>query len=286
MINSLRSILKTSFFEKMLTHITYGKEVDSLIGKMPPNYTLYEPGSWRTFERDGIKICVDISDFIGYMAYFGFKDETIDSFYSLIRPNQVVLDIGANIGITVLNIAKKLKGTGKVIAFEPDPLNFKQLKKNISLNNFKNIELQNIGLGAEKSIQKLHTPTNSNRGGNRINNGASDKYTLVQIETLNSFAEINLGSKVDLVKIDVEGFEYKVLDGGRRFLKTHQPILFIELDDNNLREQGDSAVKLLNLLQDCGYIRFIKANSGEQIDANYLFTNTHFDILCYPQVSK
>jgi len=70
--------------------------------------------------------------------------------------------------------------------------------------------------------------------------------------------------------------------GAENFIKTQKPIFYIELDDNNLKQQGDSAKKLIQLLGSHGYSKIINANENEIIKDNYTFENKHFDIICFP----
>jgi FkbM family methyltransferase len=168
------------------------------------------------------------------------------------------------------------------MGFEPDPYNFNRLKDNISLNSFKNIEIYNFGLGDTKSVQKLHIETASNRGGNKINNNATENFSLIEIIRLDDFIDEKVSQKIDLIKIDVEGFELRVFSGAQNVLRTHKPILFIEVDDNNLKAQGDSSQKLMQFLTDLGYGRIERADTNEKITPQYNFKNTHFDVLCYP----
>lgn len=280
-IRLLRQIFKLRLFEKIVLKFTNNKNVFSFYGKIIPSYTSYQKGAYRIFKRDGIKMRVDISDYIGYMAYFGFTNETIPNFYKLIADGMNILDIGSNIGFVLLNISKRLGSRGKVFGFEPDAENFKVLRENVELNTFKNIEIFNYGLGDISSVQKLYRPTDSNLGANRINNDVVDNFSYVKIQKLDTFIE-NKKIKIDLVKIDVEGFEYKVLLGAENFIKTQKPIFYIELDDNNLKQQGDSAKKLIQLLGSHGYSKIINANENEIIKDNYTFENKHFDIICFP----
>jgi hypothetical protein len=123
---------------------------------------------------------------------------------------------------------------------------------------------------------ELRTP--SNRGGNRINGHAKNSYD-VQINKLdNVIPHLNI-SRLDLIKVDVEGYELKVLQGAEETLKTFKPILFVELDDNNLKDQGDSAELLIRFLKACGYNKLTDAESSEVVSPDDDFRNCHFDII-------
>jgi hypothetical protein len=81
-----------------------------------------------------------------------------------------------------------------------------------------------------------------------------------------------------LIKVDVEGFELHVLRGAEKTLRQCKPALFIELDDNNLSDQGDSAEKLVSYLEDLGYA-ITDAGTGAPVRSGKPFTNCHTDII-------
>ncbi|MBK7684492.1 MAG: FkbM family methyltransferase [Bacteroidetes bacterium] len=84
--------------------------------------------------------------------------------------------------------------------------------------------------------------------------------------------------KVDFIKIDVEGYEYAVLSGARETLKS-KPVLFIEVNDNSLKENKSSAKELIELLIAANYSTFYRADNGDPISSNTNFINCHFDLI-------
>jgi FkbM family methyltransferase len=139
-----------------------------------------------------------------------------------IRKNMTVIDIGANVGYYTVNLANLVGQKGKVFAFEPDPINFSILEKNVHVNNFKNIILVN------KSVSNKLSPTTlfkhpSNPGGHSIikPENVGEKIT-VNTTTLDEYFK-NFVGKIDLIKIDVEGSEFNVIDGGLNFFKKFKP---------------------------------------------------------------
>ena len=89
-------------------------------------------------------------------------------------------------------------------------------------------------------------------------------------------------TKIDLIKIDVEGFEMNVLKGGIQTLQKFKPKMFIELDDNNLKDVGSSAKELINFIAKLDY-KIINAEDETPITADTDFTNCHYDIICLPK---
>jgi FkbM family methyltransferase len=185
--------------------------------------------------------------------------------------------VGSNIGFTTLKMAQLAPG-GQVFGFEPDPYNYSRCLHNAKLNSLPNVKIFNEGLGNQRATMQMELRTASNRGGNRINSQAKDSYD-VQINKLDNIVpHLNI-SKLDLIKVDVEGYELKVLQGAEESLRKFNPILFVELDDNNLRDQGDSAELLIRFLNNCGYKKIIHAESSEVITSYNDFNNCHFDII-------
>ena len=283
--NFFRRFFILSGVDRLLPAFTRHTSMNALAAKLiPPNY-LYAPESIRTTKADGINLKLDISDTVGHSSYFAVDEPAQVVLYNFVKPGMKVIDIGANIGATTLNLAKKVGSGGEVFSFEPSPYNYRRAFQNISLNNFGNIKLLNQGLGNEKTTAFLYNVNPNNRGMQRLlkegNENNSYEKTSVQIDTLdNSMVNFSIPAP-SFIKIDVEGYEFNVLLGGKKTILCHKPVLFIELDDNNLREQGNTAKELVELIIQFQY-KITNAASGSIVDENTNFDNCHFDILCTP----
>lgn len=277
-LNLFRSILKLPFLERSLSGFTQGKPADHIICKLVPNPYQYKRNSYRFITRNGLVFKTDISDYIGHYIYFGFTDVSLNNLFELCEDNYNVLDVGANIGWTALNFAK-ICSKGKVVGFEPDLFNFNACKENIGLNKLPNLTVLPFGLGDIQGNLNMEIRTPDNRGGNRIALQPNNDAQIVQVKRLDEVEEILFLPEVNLIKIDVEGFELKVLRGGHDLLKRHKPILFIEIDNNNLLDQGDSAQSLVSYLELIGYRSIYHAETLQPISTNTNFENCHFDII-------
>ena len=281
-LNFFRRFFIFSGSDKLLARVSRNGKKNFLVVKLiPPNY-LYAPGTLRNCRIDGINFLLDISETNGHSNYYSL-DDGYGVLFSYIKEGMNVIDIGANIGAITLQMAKMISKNGKVFSFEPSPYNYKQANKNISLNNFSNIKLVNQGLGNKKETAFLYNVNPTNRGMLRLlpENYETKSYEKeeVVIDTLDKSMEKFSIPKPDFIKIDVEGFEYKVLQGAHETLSKYRPILFIELVDNNLREQKSNAKELIQYLKLLNY-KVVNAQLNEEMDENYDFTNCHFDILC------
>lgn len=277
-LNAIRAIFKISFLEKILVTFTIDKAPNSFVAKLVPNPYQYDVGSIRFICRNEIRMRIDISDYIGHYLYFGFRDSDISKLYELCVEGSNVLDIGTNIGWVAHNLARISK-TGKVFGFEPDPFNFDRCAENSALNNLKNLIVFPWGLGSSNETIGMEIRTPSNFGGNRIAPTGTKNAREVLIKKLDDVTEIHELNKIDLIKIDVEGYELKVLQGAERTLKKHHPILFIEIDDNNLRDQNDSASALIKILEELGYKEIRNATNDALVTPQTDFTDCHFDII-------
>lgn len=266
------------FLEKVLVNQTQGKYFGAAITKFPPNHYQYPVNSIRKVERDGINYSLDLSDIVDWYIYFGFKEKSRLALYNLIHEGNTVIDVGANVGDITMHVANIVGEGGMVHSFEPDTINFNRLKHNLDLNLFKNIRLNNYGLGDVEGEFFIENVNERNNGMNRVVDSAlkSNNATKINIIKLDTYLEEFV--KVDLIKIDVEGFEFNVLKGAERLIDNYHPILFIELDDQNLREQGSSSKELIEFLEGKGY-DIKHAETNVKVTEISDFINCHFDII-------
>lgn len=269
---------KANILEKWLVKKTQGKTYDNFFVKLIPPNKKYPPNTTRLVTRNDIHYRLDISDYMEYTLYYGLITEPREQLYSLIHNHMFVFDIGTNIGETLLNFSK-LNPEGKNFGFEPVPYLFERVKANIALNKFDNILLQNIALSNQNETLFFQKPTNNNSGGIALHKLQLEGNIPIPAVTLDEFIQKEKIAKVDFIKIDVEGFEMNVLKGGERTIIEHQPVMFIELSDNNLKRQGSSSRELVKWLTNKKYI-IIRADTEEVIHKECAFEDTHFDIIC------
>jgi FkbM family methyltransferase len=283
-MDSVRKLLRVPFIEKALS--AFPKRPDSLPGKIVPGNYLYSKPSIRSKTIDGITMEFDLSNYVDHYIYFNFIDNSLDKLYSYAKPGTVVFDIGTNIGYVALKLAKEVGPTGKVYGFEPDVDNFKKAQHNISdLNPWaKNLIIDNSGFGDKKGQFKLYAVDEGNNGMNQIRNDLSEgtRYSVINIEVLDDYIAERKISPPGLMKIDTEGYEMNIIKGGVKTIKEHKPVLFIEIDENNLKLQNNSARELVSFIKELKYT-IIHTGTGKEVLTSDDFTNCHFDGLCLPQ---
>ena len=171
-----------------------------------------------------------------------------------IEMGNIVVDVGANIGLHTLNMARIVGNTGQVFAFEPDPSNFEILKKNVKINNYKNIILEQKAVGDKHGRTTLYQ--SDHPGKHRIFPQTEQAKSQVQVKltNLDNYFDSDMTDKINFIKIDVEGLEFSVLKGMKNILKNSKKIkILFEFMPENIMEVGFTPIELLNYLTSNGF---------------------------------
>lgn len=214
-----------------------------------------------------------------FTIYWDKKERDFLHLLKLIPPNCIVLDIGANIGIMTYFLSRKTRAA-RVFCFEPVHYNNRVLKKIIKLFNLKNITVFDFALGNETAEIKMVVPvvnTIKMQGLAHVLHHSINEYNdgeiiTVQQQTLDSIDVLNDDKcPVKAIKIDVENFEYYVLQGATKLIKQHKPIIYIELWNNENRQ------KCFALIKQFGYkIKILQANELAEFDSKLHQTQNFF----------
>jgi FkbM family methyltransferase len=193
------------------------------------------------------------------LGLLGRRDAEV--FGTLVRPGQTVADVGANQGIFTLLLSGLVGPSGSVLAFEPEPHLFRALSENCRRNGVRNVELFGFALSDRRGRAALHVSA-VHSGDNRLD-AAPGPGPMIDVDVL-PLDEVLAGRRVDLVKIDVQGHEPRVLAGMKRGL--HQdpaPVLVLEFWPDGLRQAGHEPDELLAGLRAIGYkLHVIKGDGG------------------------
>lgn len=282
-----KNLIKKKLFANIVLELILIKlgRFHSAFSRLYPSNTHYSKNTMRKVKRGNLFFELDISDYQDYLVYFNLDADSSKPLLKFLPKQEgLILDIGANIGQTALWIADYLNTASiKIIAFEPVPVTYNKLCRNINLNSFTNITLENIALGKEDGELMMVMPSPFNSGAFRALTEVNKNETKIKVKqtTLDNYLSSN-NKNITFIKIDVEGFEYNALLGAEETIKKYLPILFIELSDSNLRSQGYSAKELVQLIRSYGYSNIVDANTLIDIEED-TFTNSHIDILCKAQ---
>ncbi|MDC0166836.1 FkbM family methyltransferase [Gammaproteobacteria bacterium] len=176
-----------------------------------------------------------------------------DQFVNESKHARCVLDVGAHIGLTTLPVAKVINQEGTVFAFEPGKVNSKFLEMHISANRLANVDVIKSLVGDENKENTSFFESEDVSGMNSIAEiRTNHQGTAVDMVTLDTIVDIK-GLIPEIIKIDVEGAELKVLRGAKRALTKHRPVLFLSVHPRQLRSLGDSPEALLDLIVSLGY---------------------------------
>ena len=213
----------------------------------------------------GFKIKVDTSKYFGNKIYWrGAHDwNTILALKKIIRPDDVVFDIGANIGEYTLFAASMLSDKGRVWAFEPVEKMYQILQENIHLNPHLKNKINTIkkAIGIQKATLPIYDDvSNSNEGVYSLhptNFQHFKKIEEVEIDRLDTLFIENKIPRVDLIKIDVEGNELFVLQSAEQILSTYHPKLMIEVSSKNFAAAGYTTKDLIDFLKQHQYTLYL-----------------------------
>jgi FkbM family methyltransferase len=190
-----------------------------------------------------------------------YEKGTIQLLHKFLKPGSAFLDIGANIGL-MSSIASKIVGAeGKVLSVEANPKTIEILQHNLALNYAGNVSIFPFALGSEKGTATLFENWNVNRGGASLLSQDKQEGIDVPVEKLDDIFE---NDKIDLIKIDVEGFELEVLKGGIELLKKQLPVLIIEVSEQRENEAGVSPKEIADFVRSLGNYKLYKQKGTKE----------------------
>lgn len=202
------------------------------------------------------EIELDLSDWVQRMMYLGcFESPETKLLLNYLQPGMTFVDVGANCGYFSYLAFSRLGHSGKVLAIEPDPVLFGELSATIRENHHSEITALNIGLGSQPGDLYLYIPPASfaNRTPTMTHVDGWEK-TLVPIRTLDDVLDKAQIQQVDVLKLDVEGFENEVLTGGMGALKAGRiRSILCEFNSYWLSRNGTSSDQLWQTLLELGF---------------------------------
>jgi FkbM family methyltransferase len=179
-----------------------------------------------------------------------------------LRPGDVFVDVGANIGLFTLIAACSVGPAGRVIAFEPTSVTYARLVDNVRLNGFSNVRCVNSALSDRSGYLDLIQSTDGFDAWNSFAEptmGTENLRERVEVIEWDHYARShNLSGLITMMKIDVEGWESRVLAGGKEVIaRPDAPVLQIEFTEPSAKAAGSSCRNLYECLEGFGYQMFI-----------------------------
>ena len=177
--------------------------------------------------------------------YGEWCEAEIELLAQVVKPGDVVLDVGANIGTHAVPFSRMVGDSGCVVAFEPQRLIFQNLCANLALNGLCNVVAHEVGVGREAGwvlVPVLDPRQEFNFAALAISgHTAGAMVKVVRVDDLKL-------TRCNLIKVDVEGMEVDVLAGAASTIERFRPVLFVE---NNTIERSRP---LLEMLQSLNYV--------------------------------
>jgi len=212
--------------------------------------------SWeapRIRTRYDVRFECDLTDKVTREIYYaGFDRKDCRILKRLVKPGAVILDVGANVGYFSLLCAKWILGRGAVHAFEPFPKTVRRFERNVELNPGLQpvVHLHRSALSDFIGTMGMKVPDQGNQGCNFLNaTGGSS----VDVTTLDSFCEKEQLSRIDIIKIDVEGSEIALLRGAEETIRRFRPVLMVEVNPSTLKNFGKTPADLIQAIARHGY---------------------------------
>ena len=216
-------------------------------------------GQLKRVKRGEFLFDLDLTDFIDQYVYLGaYEKQDYDELISIMPVGGVFLDVGANIGIYTLAMARAAGSSGSVHSFEPNPASFERLSHHVFQNGLVNVRLNQVAVGSEEGRAKLNTPTKENTGAaSLLSTNMPARFEArpieVQVTSLDTYCTRHAFDRLDVIKIDCQGYEIQVLEGASNVLQTFRPRLLLEYDIDWLLAAGASGSQLCSLLKSAQY---------------------------------
>lgn len=231
---------------------------------------------WISFTRRGVRIYAHRDPF----SFWLWRDTTNklrqDELLveKLLFPGDVCVDAGANIGLLSLRAWKSVGPSGRVYSFEPHPKTYSRLIRNLTLNTYPTKYALQVGVGEVKTQALFSDLFISDI--NSVDSGGEIFVNLEKLDTL-----IPAGTKIKLLKVDVEGYELFALKGARETL-AHTENILIELAPRSFEKNGYRTRDVIDLIEELGYEAYAIERGGvrTKVDSSFVPKDKYQDLLC------
>ncbi len=206
--------------------------------------------------RDGCFLYNRYDTFIGRALerYGEYSQIEANLLAQLLRPGDVAIEAGANIGSLTVGLARAVGASGRIIALEPQRVVFQTLCANVALNSLTWVDTVHAAAGLQSGSVMIAEPDYAkpgNFGGVEViapgTNGVSLSGKAEPV-TLLTLDDLFTGGHLRLIKVDVEGMEQQVLEGASRLLTDLRPLLYVEND------RFDQSAALIRTIQSFDYV--------------------------------
>jgi FkbM family methyltransferase len=227
---------------------------------------------WREFHRrrlavpvtvrwyDGLRLRLFLGNDLSKPLYIGgsFEPNEFAALAAELGPGKTFVDIGANEGVYTVFAAQRVGSAGRVVAIEPSGKVVERLHANLRLNRLRNVTVVEAAIGDINGEVELAVAGYSHEGQNTVGPVVANPkvetagHERVAVRRLDDVvAELSL-ERVDVIKIDAEGSEVRVLAGAGEVIRRHAPLVQLEVASEALEAQGATAADLLEAIEGLG----------------------------------
>lgn len=249
--------ISTSLSEKLDQQIGISTSLSQKLDEIPKliaGIVTVVPGSIINATMDGLKIGIPAEEW-GVAMFLqqggGYEEGSQKLFESILRPGMTVLDLGANFGFYTLRALRK---ECRVVSYEPTPQTCALLRQNINANGFANCGRSIV---VEAAVSDMCGITEFYENPNMC--GYNSIYSmegqhLIQVPTVTLDSQIEEIGRVDVIKMDIEGAEYRALLGMRRLLERNPQVqILMEFAPGHMKRAGVSPEEMLDLIHELGF---------------------------------
>jgi len=236
--------------------------------KLIPHPSFYKKSDEVIIKRDNTSFNVNRSDWMQWHIYANLPDDSWKFALKMLQPEKkalIILDIGSNIGAFSFKLASNLRKKGienfTIHSFDPNPYIQRRFEKNMGLNPSlqNNIKFHTLAVSDFCGTTSFDF-TEDNSGGGSI----QGKGIPIEVITIDEFCTAKKINRLNFIKIDVEGFEPFVFDGGRKTIEKYKPTIYTEISPPLYEAKGRSERDIFRYLIDTGYSLYKDQGNGLQ----------------------
>ena len=234
----------------------------------------YSAGVVTVSDFDGtLRMELDLGEHMASQIFwFGYYSrDVLFAMARMLTPGSVFLDVGANIGEVSLFAAKRVGEAGSVLAFEPVASTAERLRRNLALNDLRNVKVIEMGISDQVREQQLYVSAASFDDGSRhgglgtlyASGARSSPVGAVKLTTLDALLSAGWIGRVDGIKLDIEGAELPALVGARQVLKSFRPWLVVEIGKETCAAAGYEPREIFDFLAALDYAAHLIGRKGK-----------------------
>jgi FkbM family methyltransferase len=237
--------------------------------KMVRPYLWWRQLRLKTKTKFGSTMIVTLPDLVqAYIYFFGIWEPAITRHVQLrLKAGDVFIDVGANVGYYTLLASRLVGVTGEVYSIEASPTIYESLQRNVRANTASNVRCINMAASSEHALVPLYLHSESNRGATTtvpfmaLSNSAEFKG-MIAADTLENIVGRDVLCKASVIKIDVEGAEWSIIQSLEHVLgdMANDVEIIVEVTPTAIIDTGGSLESLLKIFQNAGFSASILPN--------------------------